>query len=86
MKARITNVILVEEGNNQTYITLEGLEIGGFVSGKKSPPSQPWQEPVAKPKGGVVKAPTPKEVKAQKDKEADRILSTEEHLEEIKKI
>ena len=73
MKAKITNVILIEEGESRTFFTLEGVEIGGFLAGKKQPP-KPRQEPPT-PKGGVVKALTGEQLQRQHDLEADKIVN-----------
>ena len=71
MKARLINVILVEDEVNQSYYTLEGLAIGSFKAGKQvelTPESEP------KPKGGVVTSPTPEEVAQDKEKKTERLI------------
>lgn len=73
MEARLVNVILVEDGSDQTYFTLEGVQIGGFKSGtKQEPPKMP--EPMKQKKGGVVGRPTPDEVKKDKERQTDRLI------------
>ena len=75
-RARVVNVIVVEEGANRIYFTLEGVEIGSFVAGKKiAPKSKPPEE--KKPKSGVVKSPTPKEAKVQKERELEENMTLE---------
>jgi len=71
MKARLVNVILVEDGANQSYYTLEGLAIGVFKSGKQEKPAL---EPEPKAKGGVVTSPTPEEIAQNKEKDTERLI------------
>ena len=71
MKARLVNVILVEDGANQSYYTLEGLAIGSFKAGKQE---EPTPEPEPKTKGGVVTRPTPEEVAQNKEKDTERLI------------
>ena len=71
MKARLVNVIIVEDGANQSYYTLEGLPIGSFKAGKQEEPT-PESEPKAK--GGVVTRPSPKEVAETKEKDTERLI------------
>ena len=71
MKARLINVILVEDGANQSYYTLEGLAIGVFKSGKQE---EPTPEPEPKAKGGVVTSPTPEEIAQNKEKDTERLI------------
>lgn len=76
MNARLVNVIVVEDGTNQSYFTLEGIEIGSFKSGKQESPKLP--EP-KKPKGGVVGRPSPEEVREKK------VVETESTIDKIRK-
>lgn len=75
-RARVVNVILVESGGTRTYFTLEGVEIGKFVEGKKI-------EPVLvedKPTSSVTKSPSPKEVKREQDKYNDEMMKIENRI------
>jgi len=71
MKARLVNVILVENGSDRSYFTLEGVEIGGFKEGKQELP-KPIKPP--KHKGGVVGRLTPQEVRKEKEVETEHLI------------
>lgn len=79
--ARVVEVILVEDNGNQTYYTLEGLEIGGWKGGTHQTPEP--EIPEQKEKGGVVKSPTPKEVRIQKAKEMEKATTLEERVKRV---
>lgn len=79
IEARVVNVIQTTCGDTITYHTLEGIMIGSFIGGKVVE-APPVKLPAPKPKGGVVTAVPPKEVRRQKQKEVDRELSLEERL------
>ena len=75
--AKITNVIIVTNGEEVTYFTLEGVEIGGFNGGHRIVPDTA-PEPEPQPKGGVVTAPKPEAVKRAKEREAGKAMTLEE--------
>ena len=79
MKARVVNVILVEVNDDRTYYTLEGLEIGKFVAGKKTVPVTATPE-IEKPKSAITTAPTPKEVKRDQGKYNDEMMKVENRI------
>ena len=78
-KARIVNVILVENGLDRTYFTLEGLEIGKFVEGKKVA-TTPQAAEAQRPKSAVTKAPSPKEVKRAENIHNDEMMKVENRI------
>lgn len=82
--SRIVNVIETRQGDEILYFTFEGLMIGGFKGGTRVEPEQtsPVEE---RPRGGIIKAPTPEQVQRQKDKEAERLNTAEGRLEHLKK-
>lgn len=67
--SRVVNVIKTELADEVSYFTLEGLLIGKFKGGERQP--QPEEQPPAPIGGGVVKSPSPEQVKDQKAKEVD---------------
>ena len=64
MSARLVNVILVEDAETQTYYTLEGVEIGK--------PLPVIISKAKRTKGGVVTSPSPKDAKAQKERDVEK--------------
>lgn len=74
MKARVINVILVEDGANRTYFTLEGVEIGSFVAGRKTEPAP--VEPEG-PKSAITRPPSPEEVRREQDIKNDEAAKVE---------
>lgn len=71
-KARLINVIMVEEGDTQAFFTLQGTPIGTLKGGTLEEPAKTPEPPPEVKKGGVVKSLTPAEAKVEKDKEADK--------------
>ncbi len=78
-KARIVNVIVVTQGEELTYFTLEGIEIGGFRGGRKIVPEVPVVTQEV-PKGGIVTSPNPKAVRRAKELQLDKNLTIEERI------
>lgn len=76
MDARIVNVILVEQGIDRIYFTLEGIEIGRFNAGKKV---KTKPEPI-KPKGGIVTSPKPKDIRQAEIKYNDEMMKIENRI------
>lgn len=81
IKARIINVIETRLGNEITFFTLEGLEIGGFNQGQRIEPIVKKEE--IKPQGGIVTSPKPQEVKRNQERETERLMSSEERIKVI---
>lgn len=78
LNARVVNVIMVEEGNSRIYFTLEGIEVGRLVDGKRVKPKTPVAIP--KPKGAVTKAPSPKDVKREQKKYNEDMMQVEKRI------
>ena len=83
-KASIVEVIMVEEGANRIYYTLEGVQIGSFMSGKVTAPVV--QEKVKKHRGGIVRSPTPKEVRLTDKRNLEENMKVENRLEHMKEV
>ena len=85
MNSKIVEVIMTEEDGIRTYFTLEGVEIGSFKGGKKT---EPVLHDVAvnsvKPEGGIVRSPTPKQVRLEKEKKLEEDMTIEKRLEHVK--
>jgi hypothetical protein len=67
--SRVVNVIKTELADEVSYFTLEGVLIGKFKGGERQ--AQPEEQPPAPIGGGIVKSPTPEQVKDKKAKEVD---------------
>ena len=75
MKARVVNVIIVESGADRTYFTLEGVEIGSFVAGKKTEPVEIPEE--RGPRSAITTSPPVEQVRRQKEKETEEAMKVE---------
>lgn len=84
VQSKIVNVIETTQGDEIEYFTLEGILIGGFKGGDRIEPVA--EKPKGKKvKGGIVKSPTPHEVKRQKGKEIEEMGTPEGRLKHLKK-
>jgi hypothetical protein len=84
VQSRIVNVIQTEQGDEITYFTLEGVMIGGFKGGTRQTPELP-ETPVEKPKGEVVTAPKPSDIKRDKEREVEESKTAEGRLKHLKR-
>lgn len=84
LKSRIVNVIETRQGDKIEYFTLEGVLIGGFRGGDriKSVVEKPKKKTS---KGGIIKSPTPHEVKREKAREIENMKTPEGRLANLKK-
>lgn len=81
IKARVINVIEVRFGDEISYHTLEGVQIGGLQGGQRVEPVIEKKE--IKPAGGVITSPKPEEIKREQQKEADKLMDVNERLKRI---
>lgn len=72
--AKIVNVILVENGQDREYYTLEGILIGGFKGG--TPIDTRPAENEVEQAGDVVRGKSPKEVRRDGEKKNDKTLTS----------
>lgn len=84
-KAKIVQVILVEDGLDLIYYTFEGVEIGSFKEGVRQKPTELHHDAV-KPKGGVVTAPTPKQIRIKEKRQLEEDMKVENRLEHVKEL
>lgn len=75
MRARVVNVIVVEDGSDKLYFTLEGVEIGSFIAGKKSEPVEIPEEDL--PRSAITKSPPVEQVRREKEREAEEAMKVE---------
>lgn len=74
MPAKIVEVIMVEENAKRIYYTQEGQEIGSLDAGKRVKAiEKPASE--SKPSSGVVTSLTPEQVRKQKARDNDGVIS-----------
>lgn len=75
--ARLTEIIMVQKGTNIDFFTKEGVYIGSIREGTvtKEEAPQPVPESSKHPKSGVLKGPTPDEIKIERAKENEKIMS-----------
>lgn len=81
--SRITNVIETRQGDAISYFTLEGLLIGSFKGGTRVTPEVTPAQTI-RPAGGVIKAPTPEQVRRNQDRDAAALQTTEGRLKHLK--
>ena len=77
MKAQLVNVILVEDGDNQTYFTLQGVQISEFKAGvvRRLADQKPDKPQIKATKhGGVITALTPKQAAQTKELEEEKLF------------
>ena len=79
MKARLVNIILVEDGDNQTYFTLQGVQISEFKAGAvrrlaDQKPNKLLKEIKKIKHGGVITALTPKQAAQTKELEEEKLF------------
>lgn len=81
VRSKIVNVIETRLGDEISYFTLEGVQIGGLSSGQRVEPVIEKKED--KPKGGVIVAPKPEEVRRQQEIESAKLLDGQERIKNI---
>jgi len=81
MDARITNVIVVTHGSEQQFFTLDGVLIGQQAGGPV--PTKTFKSKPKSP-GGIVTAPSPKEVKRLKRRQGEKALTLVQQLKHEK--
>jgi len=84
VQSRIVNVIETTQDDEIKYFTLEGLMIGGFKGGARVEPEEPTT-PTEKPKGQIVKSPTPSDVQREKERTVEESKTTEGRLKHLKR-
>lgn len=84
VSSRIVNVIETTEGDKIRYFTLEGVLIGGFDGGIRYVPVVA-EKPKERPKGSIVKSPTPHDVQREKDRELQELQTPRGRLNHLKK-
>lgn len=71
--SKIINMIETRMGDTIEYFTIDGIFVGGFYEGEQvSPTTQPVvPKPKPEPKSGVLKNPTPADVRTQRAMESE---------------
>jgi hypothetical protein len=72
--SKIVSVIETKQGDEVSYFTLEGVLIGGFQGGARIAKKEPKEEVVEEAKSGVVRPPTPQQVREEKDENKRKII------------
>jgi hypothetical protein len=81
ISSRIVNVIQTSQGDEVQYFTLEGVLIGIFKGGTRKP--LPDDAPPPAPGSGVITAPTPAEIKLEKERKTEKDMTAAGRLNHL---